>query len=128
GSHRSLGLDVDRLEALAFGLDDETEDVAGLLLLGPDDGDVGARTRGDPALYPGDNVVVADLAALRLHGAGIRTGIGLGEPETTDGLTGCQARQPPRLEFFGGVAQDRVHHQARLHADERAQARVHVLA
>src|SRR5690606_18057704 len=123
----SLRLDVDCAEALAVGLHDEAQDLAGLLVLGPHDRHVGARARGDPALDPSDHVLVAHLAAARAHRAGVRAGVGLGEPETADGLARGQTRQPLVLQGVARPAVDGVHDQARLDADERPHTRVHVL-
>ena len=59
--------------------------------------------------------------------AGIRAEIGLGQAEAADRLAARQARQPVPLLRLRAEGVDRIHHQARLHADERAQAGVAAL-
>src|SRR5690606_18787610 len=114
-------------EPFAVGLHHEAEDGAALFLLGPDDGDLGARAAGDPALHTGDDVVVADLAYARAHRTRVGAGIGFGEPEAAHRFAAGQAWQPGVLQGVRAVAVDGVHDQTRLHADEGPEARIGVL-
>ncbi len=66
---------------------------------------------------------VAVAARARAHRAGVRAGVGLGQPEAADRLAGGHPRQPLLLLLLAAPALDRVHRQRPLHRDERAQRR-----
>ena len=90
----------------------------------PDDGDVGDRAVGDPHLLSVQDPVGAVAARARAHRAGVRAGVGLGQPEAADRLAGGHPRQPLLLLLLRAPAVDRVHRQRALHRDEAAHAAV----
>ena len=78
-------------------------------------------------LVPLSTVAAVDRHGARQHAGRVGAEVGLGEAEAADRLAARQARQPVALLRLGAEGVDRVHHQAGLHADERAQARVAAL-
>jgi hypothetical protein len=73
------------------------------------------------------HVAAAHLLCRGAHGAGVRAGVGLGQPEAADDLARGQPRQVLATLLLGAVLEDREHHQARLHRHGRAIAAVHAL-
>jgi hypothetical protein len=61
--------------------------------LRPDDEHVGERGIGNPGLAPGEAIAVGDLLGPRLHAGGVGAGVGLGEPEAADQLSGRELGQ-----------------------------------
>ena len=55
---------------------------------------------------------------------GIRSGVGLGEPEAADRAPGGHLGQPARLLLVAAVRRDREHRERALHRDEGAQPAV----
>jgi hypothetical protein len=67
------------------------------------------------------------LPSVRAHAGGIRAEVRLGQAEAADRLSGGEFRDPVVALFLRAVGVDRVHHQARLHGRERAQAGIAAL-
>src|SRR5262249_56158875 len=70
---------------------------------------------------------VALAEGARLHRAGVRAVIGLGETEAADPLASGQAWQPRVLLRVAAVGVNRVHDEAALHRRARPQPRVAAL-
>ena len=107
-------------------LDQEAADAV-VFVLGPDDGDIGDRTIGDPHLFAIEDVVAGAAHGAREHAAGIGAELRLGETETADGPAALQTPQPffllrGRAEFVDGI-----HHQRALHGNETAQGGIAAL-
>ena len=94
------------------------------LALRPNDKDIGDRRVGNPCLVAADLVTARHLHRARAHPAGVGTGVGLGQPETSDQFTAGEARQIFAPLFLAAIGVDRVHHEAGLHTHHAAIAGV----
>ena len=119
-------LDLVGGEAGSVGGHEEAPDDA-VVVLGPDEGDVGDAAVADPHLHAVEDVEVSVGAGGGLHGAGIGTAVVLGEAEAADDLAGGHLREVAPLLLLRAVAVDRVHDEGALDAGEAAEAGVDAL-
>src|SRR2546426_8382397 len=108
GPHRELAVDIESRESPGSTLDQVAVDLA-VILFRPHHGDVGDRAIGDPELRPIQDIPVALAAGPRLHRAGVRAVIGLGESEAADLLASRQGGEPLLLLRLGAIGVARVH-------------------
>jgi hypothetical protein len=92
--------------------------------LGPDHEDIRDGRVGDPHLGTGQAVPAVDLHGPRCHAARIGAGVGLGQAETADQLTACEAGQETVLLLLRAISVDRIHDEARLDRHRRPVAAV----
>ena len=126
GAEAHLVLDLVGGEAGGVGGHEEAADDT-VVVLGPDEGDVGDAAVADPHLDAVEDVEVAVGAGGGLHGAGIGAAVVLGEAEATDDLAGGHLGEVAPLLLLGAVAVDGVHDQGALDAGEAAEAGVDAL-
>src|SRR2546428_13962680 len=109
------------LEALAIRLDQKTPDDVAIAVanLGPDDGQIGDATVGDPLLGAVEDPRVAIADGTGLHLARVAAVIGLGEPITADDRAALHAGQVATFLLLRSESRDRVHGQAALDGRER---------
>ena len=119
-------MDVERRVPGRAPLHEEPGDLA-VVLAGPHHRHVGDGPVGDPELGAVQHVAVALAHGPRLHGAGVRAVVGLGEAEAADGRAAGQRGQPAVLLGLRAIGVDGVHHQAALDRGRRAQPRVAAL-
>ncbi len=118
GTQAHLGVDVVGGEPWGIGWDDEAADP----LLGPrpDDGDIGDSTVGDPHLRAVEYPIAAVPLGVCPHRSWVRAGVGLGETEAADHLTGGHPREPLLLLLLRAEPPDGEHRQRTLNRDEAA--------
>ena len=118
---RELAVDLRGGQAPHAPLQNEPADDP-LVVLRPDHEEVGNRSVADPGLRSRQPVAAINRTGPGGHRAGVRAGVGLGEPEAADQLPGREVRQVLLALRLVSVGMNGVHDQARLHADRRAVA------
>src|SRR5574337_1786363 len=113
GAKAYLAVDRRGGQALPALLQHEATDLA-LVVLGPNDEDVGDGAIGDPHLGTGETVAAVDLAGPRDHAAGIGAVVRLGQAEATDPFAAGEFGQVLPLGRFVAEFIDRHHHQGGL--------------
>ena len=126
GAQRELAFDPGRRQARHAALQDEAADRV-VVVLGPDDHDVGDGRIGDPHLRAVQPVAAVDGVRARLHAAGVGAVVRLGEAEAADDRASRQPGQVGLALSLAAIGVDRVHDQPRLDAHRRAVARIDAL-
>ncbi len=128
-AQRHLSLDDLRLVARRALLHDERVDLAVLGTAGPDDDQVGDGAEPDPPFAAVQHPSPAFTIALHRAGRGfqgdrVRAVLRLGQREGPQLAHPGHVRQPARLLLLRAAHRDRQHGQARVHAEEHAEAAV----
>src|SRR5436190_156235 len=117
-----------RGEAGTIGFNDEATNLAIVFIaLCPNDCDVGNGSRGDPHLFAIQDVFVTSARSTGFHATGVGSESRFSKSEATDFFALREERQPFVLLLVAAERINGIHHQRRLHADERSHSAVAAL-